>query len=77
MPVGTWTSSSVYQGHLYRTTGSPWVAHDYDPTQLHVFDAGTFALHFNGDTAQFDYSVLDGNGATIGTGSIPIVKEPF
>jgi hypothetical protein len=71
MPVGEWTSSSVYEGRIYRTTGSPWVGRDYDRTQLRAFDAGSFALRFDGDTARFDYSI-DGVG-----GSIPLQRQPF
>ncbi|MGZ5084935.1 MAG: hypothetical protein ACXWHA_16725, partial [Usitatibacter sp.] len=71
MPVGTWTSSTTYEGRIYRTTGSPWLGHDYDPNRLHATDAGSFALRFDGDTARFEYSI-DGT-----SGSIPLVRQPF
>jgi hypothetical protein len=71
MPVGEWTSSSVYEGRIFRTTGSPWVGRDYDRTQLRATDAGSFELRFDGDSARFDYSI-DG-----GSGSIPMVRQPF
>ena len=71
MPDGAWTSSDTYEGHVYRTTGSPWIGHDYDPTKLQVFAAGTFRIRFNGDAATFDYTV-DGH-----TGTMPLVREAF
>ncbi len=71
MPDGAWTASDTYEGHVYRTTGSPWIGHDYDPTKLQVFAAGTFRIRFNGDAATFDYTV-DGH-----TGTMPLVREAF
>ena len=71
MPGGSWTASDTYEGHLYRTAGSPW-ATAYDASKLKVFDVGTYRIQFNGDSAAtFTYSA-DGHG-----GSIPLVREPF
>jgi hypothetical protein len=71
IPGGAWTATDTYEGHLYRTTGSPWVGATYNPASLQVFDAGTFKFQFNGDTASFTYTA-DGH-----TGTVPLVKEPF
>jgi hypothetical protein len=71
MPGGTWTVASTYEGHLYRTTGSPWVGHDYDSAKLQVIDAGTYRIRFTGDGASLDYTA-DGH-----SGSLPLTREPF
>ena len=71
MPVGSWTSSDTYEGHVYRTTGAPWVGHDYDQTKLQVVEVGTYRIQFSGDNASFTYTV-DGH-----SGTIPLVREPF
>jgi hypothetical protein len=71
MPGGTWTASDTYEGHIYRTTGSPWVGAQYDPTKLQVFDVGTYRIQFTGDNASVNYTV-DGH-----TGTLPLVREPF
>ena len=64
MPGGTWADADTYSGRIYRTTGSPWVGHAYDPGQLQVTDVGPFRLHFSGDTATFDYTV-EGRSGTL------------
>ncbi|HEY2629867.1 MAG TPA: hypothetical protein VGI57_12115, partial [Usitatibacter sp.] len=71
MPDGGWSASDTYTGHLYRTTGSPWIGTSYDPAILQVFDAGTFSIQFSGDNASFTYSA-DGHG-----GTASLVREPF
>jgi hypothetical protein len=71
MPGGTWTATDTYEGHLYRTTGSPWLGAPYNPSSLQVFDAGTFSFKFTGDNAIFSYTV-DGH-----TGTNSLVREPF
>jgi hypothetical protein len=71
MPGGTWTSTDTYEGHVYRTTGSPWIGVGYDPTKLQVFDVGTYRIQFTGDSASFNYTVDDHSG------TIPLVKERF
>jgi len=71
MPGGTWTSSDMYEGRVYRTTGSPWVGRTYDASQLRVVDAGAYAIRFTGDTATFEY-VIDGR-----SGILPIARQPF
>jgi len=71
MPAGTWTSSSTYEGKLYRTTGSPWLGHVYDPAMLKVIEVGTYKMKFIGDTATFDYTI-DGV-----PGTMPLVRQPF
>ena len=71
MPAGTWTSSSTYEGKLYRTTGSPWLGHVYDPAMLKVIEIGSYKMKFIGDTATFDYTI-DGV-----PGTMPLVRQPF
>ena len=71
MPAGKWTDSNTYEGRAYRTTGSPWVGHAYDPAQLQVFDIGPFKFRFNGDNVSLDYNV---NGRT---GSLFLDRQGF
>ncbi|HEX6635836.1 MAG TPA: Ig-like domain-containing protein [Usitatibacter sp.] len=71
MPSGYWSDPQTWAGHIYRTTGSPWLARAYDPSLFHTIDVGTFRLRFSGDTGTFDYTV-DGR-----SGSIPIQRQPF
>jgi hypothetical protein len=71
MPSGTWTSASVYEGRIYRTSSMPWLGANYDGSQLHASDVGSFAIRFDGDSARFDYTI-DGV-----SGSVPIARQPF
>jgi hypothetical protein len=71
MPGGTWADASTYEGRLYRTTGAPWVGHDYDSTLLKVFDAGPVSINFSASGASMNFTA-DGH-----SGSIPLTREPF
>lgn len=64
MPTVNLASDGSYNGHVYRTTGSPWLGQPYDPTKLQVIDAGTFTLLFSGDFGTFAYNV-DGHNAIL------------
>jgi hypothetical protein len=61
----------VYEGHMYRTSAAAWTGHDYDPSKLRVFDAGTYRIQFGGDGAMFQYNV-DGHA-----GTVPLAREAF
>lgn len=71
MPAGGWAAPDAYEGRLYRTTGSPWLGHAYDPAQLKVIDVGSFRFRFSGDTAAFEYTI-DGK-----PGMNPLVRQGF
>ena len=72
MPSGSWTDATTWSGHVYRTTGSPWLGRAYDATMLKVNDVGTFSLRFAADgSAVFDYTI-DGRG-----GSLALVRQGF
>lgn len=58
MPNGTWTSSNVYSGALYRTRGAAVIGAVYDPNALVVTQAGTLTLTFSGaGSATMSYTV--------------------
>jgi len=72
MPSGNWNtagSALAYEGTLYRTTGSPFVAPTYDRTRYQAAPVGTFRLRFTDGV--FEYQV-DGR-----PGSAPLVRTPF
>jgi hypothetical protein len=71
MPSGHWSDAQTWEGRIYRTTGSPWLGHAYDPSQFRSVDAGSFRLRFAGDTGTFDYTI-DGK-----SGSMPLQRQPF
>jgi hypothetical protein len=71
MPQGSWSDAETCMGHVYRTTGSPWLGSAYDPAKLDVVDVGGFALRFTPEGATFDY-VIDGKG-----GTMALVRQPF
>jgi hypothetical protein len=64
LPGGSWTGASTYSGRLYKTHGSPWLGHPYDPAQFVITDAGPYALTFNGSSATFTFT-LDGRPGTL------------
>ena len=64
MPGGQWTSSTTYEGRLFRTRGSPWLGRNYDPAQLVVTDVGPYRFRFDGAKPTFEYSV-DGVAGTL------------
>jgi hypothetical protein len=69
MPGGTWSAEDVYEGKLYRTTGSPF--HAYDALKFKVIEAGIYRFRFAGETGTFEYTV-DGR-----RGSLPLVRQLF
>jgi hypothetical protein len=71
MPQGSWSDAETCVGHIYRTTGSPWLGRAYDPAKLDVVDAGGFQLRFTPEGATFDYAI-DGKG-----GTMALVRQPF
>jgi hypothetical protein len=72
LPGGSWTGTNTYEGRLYKTHGSPWLGHPYDPAQFVITDAGPYKLTFNGTNATFDFT-LDGR-----TGSLALTRQaPF
>jgi hypothetical protein len=59
---GAWTSSTRWEGPLYRTTGPYFAGPSYDPRQVQVQPAGSAVLEFNTGpagttTARFTYTV--------------------
>ncbi len=64
MPGGTWTSANTYEGRVYRTHSSGWLAQTYDPSKFTVNDVGSYRLRFSGIAATFDYTI-DGRAGTI------------
>jgi hypothetical protein len=71
MPNGFWSDANTYEGHLYRTTGSPWVGRPYDAMALQTYDVGGFRYRFNIEGATFEYSI-DGK-----SGTMALVRQPF
>ena len=72
VPGGAWTSTNVFSGTAYRTTGSPWLGSAYNPAALVAQAVGTVTFTFAGiDAAVMSYSV-DGV-----TQSKSIVRQPF
>jgi hypothetical protein len=73
MPAGFWIDARTYRGALYRSSGSPWLGHDYDATQFRMSEIGWYVTRFNEDgTATFQYSV---GGAA--TSPLPLERIPF
>ncbi|MEP7069864.1 MAG: choice-of-anchor U domain-containing protein [Usitatibacter sp.] len=71
MPGGAWTSAETYEGHVYRTKGSPWAGAVYDASGLKVFDVGTYRVRFTSESASFDYTI-DGH-----SGTLALERQPF
>ena len=71
MPTGYWSDANTYEGHVYRTTGSPWLGRAYDLNAFKVADVGAFRYRFGIEGATFDY-IIDGKGGTMG-----LVRQPF
>ena len=71
MPAGYWSDANTWEGHIYRTTGSPWVGRAYDAAALKVVDVGAFRYRFGAEGASFDY-IIDGKSGTMG-----LVRQPF
>ncbi len=71
MPSGYWSDASTWEGHIYRTTGSPWVGRAYDANALQVIDVGAFRYRFGIEGATFDY-IIDGK-----SGTMAITRQPF
>jgi len=72
MPGGSWTDAATYEGHLYRSSGSPWLGQPYDAGAFRIADIGSYRLHFSGDTATFNYWMSDGR-----LGTLPLTRLPF
>lgn len=71
MPAGFWSDANTWEGHIYRTTGSPWVGRAYDVNALKVFDIGAFRYRFGIEGATFDY-IIDGR-----SGTMALARQPF
>jgi hypothetical protein len=71
MPSGFWSDANTWEGHIYRTTGSPWMGRAYDAAALKVLDVGGFRYRFGPEGATFDY-IIDGKSGTMG-----LVRQPF
>jgi hypothetical protein len=71
MPSGYWSDANTWEGHIYRTTGSPWVGRAYDAGALQVNDVGGFRYKFAIEGATFDY-IIDGK-----SGTMALVRQPF
>ncbi len=72
MPSGSWTAENTYEGRIYRTSGSRWLAMAYNTSAFRVSDVGSFRIRFSGnDTATFEY-VIDGRG-----GTLQLSRQPF
>jgi len=71
MPSGYWSDATTYEGHIYRTSGSPWVGQPYDVNALKVSEVGGFRYRFGIEGATFDY-LIDGK-----SGTMALVRQPF
>ncbi len=47
MPGGSFTSTNIFSGALYRTTSSPWLGTVYNPATINVTPVGNVTLTFN------------------------------
>jgi CubicO group peptidase (beta-lactamase class C family) len=64
MPGGSFTSSNMFSGALYRTTSSPWLGAPYNPALLSVVPVGNLSLTFSdANNASMRYTV-DGVSGT-------------
>lgn len=72
MPGGTWISSTVYSGLLYRVTGPHLNSPTFDPAAVNVRPVGNATLTFtNRDNGTFAFNV-DGTAVTKS-----ITRQPF
>jgi hypothetical protein len=73
LPGGRADDANIYEGRIYRTTGTPWAAHEFDSARLQVSDVGSFRMRFNADgvAATLDYAI-DGR-----TGRFSLVRQPL
>jgi len=71
VPDGTW-SNETFTGHLFSTTGSPWVGRTYDATALRVTTYGPFRLDIQGHDSM--YLNL---GSTLNFTAEGLYREPF
>lgn len=68
---GAWTSSTIYSGPVYKTTG-PYFGGTFDPNKVGITQVGTATLNFtDANTATFSYTV---EGVS---GSKSITRLPF
>jgi uncharacterized protein (UPF0261 family) len=64
MPGGSFTSSNIFSGALYRTTSSPWLGVPYNAALLSVVPVGNLSLTFSdANNASMRYTV-DGVSGT-------------
>jgi hypothetical protein len=56
MPAGSWTATDTFEGRIYRTSSSRWLAMAYNTTSFRVADVGAFRVRFlTADTAVFEW----------------------
>jgi hypothetical protein len=72
MPGGIWTSSTTYEGRVYKTGGAPWVGVNYDATHFHADEVGAYRFEFNGSNAATFHYTVEGR-----SGALPLVRQPF
>jgi hypothetical protein len=72
MPAGSWTATDTFEGRIYRTSSSRWLAMSYNTTSFRVNDVGSFRVRFlTTDTAVFEWTI-DGR-----SGSLPLSRQTF
>jgi hypothetical protein len=63
MPAGAWSATDTFEGRIYRTSSSRWLAMSYASTAFRVNDVGTFRVRFTTiDTAVFEWTIEGRNG---------------
>ena len=72
VPGGQWTNASTFTGTAYRTAGSPWLGHVYDPSALRSSAAGSVTFSFTDLNHAVMTYTIDGV-----TQSKPITRQPF
>ncbi|APV48529.1 hypothetical protein BWI17_01795 [Betaproteobacteria bacterium GR16-43] len=64
MPAGSWSSADTFEGRIYRTASSRWLAMAYNTSAFRVFDVGSFRVRFTGaETAAFEWTIEGRSGA--------------
>ena len=72
LPSSAETSPGVYDGRIYRTTGSAWLGEEYRASQLQVIDVGPFRMRFtNGVPSSMEYTVENR------TGTLSLMRQGF
>jgi hypothetical protein len=72
LPDGAWTSNTTFTGTLYQTSGPPFSASPFNPSEVSVNNVGNATLTFTGAaTGTLQYSV---NGTQV---TKQIAKQPF